>query len=217
MAPPVGPADPAAAELLARGRLTVEGRLVDASNVTLFCSVELDGLSAQAVYKPVSGERPLWDFPDGTLAGREVATALLSEASGLGRVPPTVLRDGPFGEGMVQLWVETGDEELIDVRSPQDVPDGWRIVLHAHDRLGEPAVLAHADHPGMRDLAVLDIVANNTDRKGGTSWPAPTGRCTAWTTASACTPSRSCAPCCGAGSVTRCPPTPWRSCARFPA
>ncbi|GAA3797993.1 MULTISPECIES: SCO1664 family protein [Amycolatopsis] len=167
MAPPVGPADPQARELLTRGRLTVEGRLVDASNVTLFCSVELNGLSAQAVYKPVSGERPLWDFPDGTLAGREVATALLSEAAGLGRVPPTVLRDGPFGEGMVQLWVETGDEELIDVRSPKDVPDDWRIVLHAHDRAGEPAVLAHADHPGMRDLAVLDIIANNTDRKGG--------------------------------------------------
>ncbi|TVT16319.1 SCO1664 family protein [Amycolatopsis rhizosphaerae] len=167
MAEDLHPTDPAARQLIERGRIEVEGRLVDASNVTLFCSIELDGVRANAVYKPVSGERPLWDFPDGTLAGREVATYLLSAASGLGSIPPTVLREGPFGEGMVQLWVETSDEELIDVRPPAEVPEDWRIVLHAHDRLGEPAVLAHADHPGIRDLAILDIIANNTDRKGG--------------------------------------------------
>jgi uncharacterized repeat protein (TIGR03843 family) len=167
VAKPLTPTDPEAKHLIAHGRLEVEGRLVDASNVTLFCSVELDGLSANAVYKPVSGERPLWDFPDGTLAGREVATYLLSDASGLGRIPPTVLRDGPFGSGMVQLWVETTEEELVDIRPPNEVPRDWRVVLHAHDRLGEPAVLTHADHPGVRDLAVLDIVANNTDRKAG--------------------------------------------------
>ncbi|PRX44979.1 putative repeat protein (TIGR03843 family) [Prauserella shujinwangii] len=161
------PADPAARDLIRHGRLDVEGRLVDASNVTLFCAVELDGLSANAVYKPVSGERPLWDFPDGTLADREVATYLIAEAAGLANVPPTALREGPFGAGMVQLWVETAEEELVDVRSPDDVPEGWRVVLHAHDRVGEPAVLVHADRPGVRDLAVLDIVVNNTDRKGG--------------------------------------------------
>ncbi|PXY22513.1 SCO1664 family protein [Prauserella muralis] len=161
------PADPAAKELVARGRLDVEGRLVDASNVTLFCSVELDGLSANAVYKPVRGERPLWDFPDGTLAGREVATYLIAEAAELASVPPTVLRDGPFGEGMVQLWVETAEDDLVDVCAPEELPEGWRVVLHAHDRLGEPAVLAHADSPGVRELAVLDVVVNNTDRKGG--------------------------------------------------
>ncbi|SFQ54891.1 conserved hypothetical protein [Amycolatopsis arida] len=165
--PEFDPADPAARDLIAKGRLTVEGRLVDASNVTLFCSVELDGVTANAVYKPVAGERPLWDFPDGTLAGREVATYLIAADSGLGHVPPTVLRDGPFGEGMVQLWVETTDEELVDVLPPARLPEGWRVVLHAHDRSGEPAVLAHADHPGIRELAVLDVVVNNTDRKGG--------------------------------------------------
>jgi uncharacterized repeat protein (TIGR03843 family) len=161
------PSDPAAKHLITHGRLDVEGRLVDASNVTLYCGVELDGMSGHAVYKPVSGERPLWDFPDGTLAGREVATALLSEASGIGHIPPTVLRAGPYGAGMVQLWVATTGEELIDVVPPAEVPEGWRVVLRAHDRLGEPAVLAHADRPGIRDLAILDIIANNTDRKGG--------------------------------------------------
>lgn len=170
------PNDPAAKNLVAQGRLEVEGRLVDASNVTLFCTIELDGVRANAVYKPVAGERPLWDFPDGTLAGREVATYLVAEAAELGVVPPTVLRDGPFGEGMVQLWVDTGDDELVDVRAPGDVPDDWRVVLHAHDRAGEPAVLAHADRPGMRELAVLDVVVNNTDRKGGHVLPGSDGR-----------------------------------------
>jgi uncharacterized repeat protein (TIGR03843 family) len=163
----VEPTDPAARDLVSRGRLEVEGRLVDASNLTLFCTLELDGLTANAVYKPVVGERPLWDFPDGTLAGREVATFLVSDAAQLGGIPPTVLRDGPLGEGMVQLWVETDDRELIDVRAPEELPPGWRVVLHAHDRTGEPAVLAHADHPDVRELAVLDVVVNNTDRKGG--------------------------------------------------
>lgn len=161
------PTDPAAKQLITHGSLEIEGRLVDASNVTLYCAVELDGMTGNAVYKPVSGERPLWDFPDGTLAGREVATAMLSEASGIGSIPPTVLRDGPYGVGMVQLWVDTTDDALIDVCPPAEVPEGWRVVLRAEDRLGEPAVLTHADHPGIRDLAILDIIANNTDRKGG--------------------------------------------------
>lgn len=161
------PAGPAAKELVTHGSIEVEGRLLDASNVTLFCTIELDGLSAKAVYKPVRGERKLWDFPDGTLAGREVATYLVSEATGLGHIPPTVLRDGPFGEGMVQLWVETEDADLVDVCSPDKLPEGWRVVLHAHDQAGEPAVLAHAGDDRVRELAVLDIVVNNTDRKGG--------------------------------------------------
>lgn len=159
--------DPAAAELIGEGRIDVEGRIVEASNVTLFCTVELNGVSAHAVYKPIAGERKLWDFPDGTLAGREVATYLISEAAGLARVPPTVLRDGPFGEGMVQLWVDTTEEEMVDVRAPEDVPSDWRVVLHAHDRLGGPAALVHTGARQVQELAVLDVVVNNTDRKGG--------------------------------------------------
>lgn len=170
------PAGDAAKELVTHGRIDVEGRLVDASNVTLFCTIELDGVSANAVYKPIKGERRLWDFPNGTLAGREVATYLIAEATGLGQIPPTVLRDGPVGEGMVQLWIDTTDDELVDVCAPNELPPGWRVVLHAHDRFGEPAVLAHADHEGVRELAVLDIVANNTDRKGGHLLPGTDGR-----------------------------------------
>lgn len=165
---PVLPRDADACDFLLDGEIEVEGRLVDASNATLFCSITAGGRDAHCVYKPVSGERPLWDFPDGTLAGREVAAYLISQASGLAVVPPTVLRPGPFGPGMVQLWVDTSEgEELVDVLAARDVPEGWRVVLHAHDRFGEPAVLAHADHPGIRAMAALDVVLNNTDRKGG--------------------------------------------------
>jgi len=83
-------------------------------------------------------------------------------------VPPTVLREGPFGPGMVQLWVDTREgDDLVDVVAPGKVPDGWQVVLHAHDRFGEPAVLAHADHPSIKLMAALDVVVNNADRKGG--------------------------------------------------
>jgi uncharacterized repeat protein (TIGR03843 family) len=162
------PTDSGALELLARGRIEVEGRLVDASNATLYCGVSAAGVEAKCVYKPVSGERALWDFPDGTLAGREVATYLLAEAAGLHLVPPTVYRDGPFGPGMVQLWVDTKEGgDLVDVLNPADVPPGWRRVLSARDRFGDPAVLTHADHPSVCLLAALDVVINNADRKGG--------------------------------------------------
>lgn len=98
-------------ELLTKGELTVVGRIREASNAVLLCSVTYEGVSADCVYKPVKGERPLWDFPDGNLAQREVATYLVSEATGWGLVPTTVLRDGPYGEGMVQRWIETPEGE----------------------------------------------------------------------------------------------------------
>ncbi|MBB5152651.1 SCO1664 family protein [Saccharopolyspora phatthalungensis] len=169
--------DPAVRELLEHGRLDVRGRLVEASNATLFCGIEADGMSAECVYKPVRGERPLWDFPDGTLAGREVASYLLSEATGWRLIPPTLLRDGPFGPGMVQLWVDTDEEsQLVDIVAPDEVPDGWLSVLRAQDHRGDPVVLAHADHEQLRRLAVLDVVINNADRKGGHILHSPDGR-----------------------------------------
>jgi hypothetical protein len=97
--------DPRDIEALQHGELTVRGQIRDASNAVLYCEAVHGGRTVACVYKPVAGERPLWDFPDGTLAQREVAAYLVSEATGWGLVPPTVLRDGPYGEGMVQLWV----------------------------------------------------------------------------------------------------------------
>ena len=141
----------AALRLLREGWLEVEGRLVDASNATLYCSTTLDGVTAACVYKPVRGERPLWDVPDGTLAGREVATYAVSEATGWDLVPPTVLRDGPFGPGMCQLWIDVDPE--VDL-----------------------AALARSDHPDLRRMAVLDAVVNNADRKGGHLLPTDDGR-----------------------------------------
>jgi uncharacterized repeat protein (TIGR03843 family) len=140
-----------ALRVLEHGELTVEGRLVDASNATLYCAVALDGVTAACVYKPIRGERPLWDFPDGTLAGRELSAYLVSAASGWAIVPPTVMREGPFGPGMCQLWVDTDDD--VDL-----------------------AVLARSEHPDLRRMAVLDAVLNNADRKGGHLLPTTDGR-----------------------------------------
>jgi uncharacterized repeat protein (TIGR03843 family) len=132
-----------ALELLERGTLTVEGRLVDASNATLFCTVKSHGTQAQCVYKPVAGERPLWDFPHGTLAGREVAAYAVSRAAGWNFVPPTVMRDGPFGPGMCQLWIDLDPEvDLI-------------------------ALARRKDDQRLREMAVFDAVINNADRKIG--------------------------------------------------
>jgi uncharacterized repeat protein (TIGR03843 family) len=143
--------EPAVLDLLSTGRLEVEGRLVDASNVTMYCSVTGGGSEAACVYKPVAGERPLWDFPEGTLAGREVAAYAVSRASGWNVVPPTVYRDGPFGPGMCQLWIDT-------------------------DPAVDTVALAHStDDPALRQMAVFDAVINNADRKIGHLLPARDG------------------------------------------
>jgi uncharacterized repeat protein (TIGR03843 family) len=162
--------------LLRQGEITVEGRLVDASNATLFCEIAHDGVEARCVYKPVAGERPLWDFPEGTLAGRERAAYAVSTATGWDVVPPTVLREGPFGPGMVQLWMDVDPAvDLVDVVDPERVPVGWLRVLDALGSGGRPVVLAHADDERLRRMAVLDIVLNNADRKGGHVLPLPNG------------------------------------------
>lgn len=150
---------------------------MEASNATLFCEISHAGTSAHCVYKPVAGERPLWDFPDGTLAAREVAAYAVSEATGWDIVPPTVLREGPFGAGMCQLWVDVDPEvSLVDVMSPRKLPDGWLCVLDALGPGGRPVVLGHADDIRLKRMAVLDAVLNNADRKGGHVLPLPDGR-----------------------------------------
>src|SRR6266550_2515314 len=98
-------------ELLAQGELNVQGMLPWSSNYTLLTTVQNNGLEGLAVYKPRRGERPLWDFPRGTLCDREVAAHLVSEALGWGIVPLTIMRDGPAGVGMLQRFVDHDPEE----------------------------------------------------------------------------------------------------------
>ncbi|MBS2938082.1 SCO1664 family protein [Nocardioides sp. J2M5] len=154
------------------GEITLHGRVLPASNATFVG--EVDGV--RVVYKPVAGERPLWDFPDGTLAAREVAAHAVSEALGWDVVPPTVLREGPHGIGMVQLWRdEDPDQAPVDIVAEGTVPDGFRHVfdgLDAHDR---GVSLVHEDSPALRRMAVFDVVVNNADRKGGHVLPMPDG------------------------------------------
>ncbi|MDF3289041.1 SCO1664 family protein [Streptomyces silvisoli] len=163
-------------ELLAKGELTVRGQVREASNAVLYCTVQYDGGKANCVYKPIAGERPLWDFPDGTLAAREVAAYLVSDATGWDLVPPTVLRDGPYGEGMCQLWIEADPgAELLALVEDDEPGDGWRAVAFAEVGEGRTALLVHADDERLRRLAVLDSVINNADRKGGHLLPTADG------------------------------------------
>ena len=135
-------------EILREGDLEVLGRVLASTNQALFCRLSRPCPDPEppaivdAIYKPVRGERPLDDFPDGTLCRREVAAHLLSEATGWAIVPPTVMRNGPFGEGMVQLWIDV--DESIDV-----------------------IALVIDDDPRLRRIAIFDAMVNNTDRKGG--------------------------------------------------
>jgi uncharacterized repeat protein (TIGR03843 family) len=149
---PAGLAEQDVLDLLSAGSLEVAGRLVDASNVTMYCKISGDAGEVACVYKPVAGERPLWDFPEGTLAGREVAAYAVSRAAGWNVVPPTVYRDGPFGPGMCQLWIDTDD--TVDL----------------------VALSRRSDHATLRQMAVFDAVVNNADRKIGHLLPAPGGR-----------------------------------------
>jgi uncharacterized repeat protein (TIGR03843 family) len=169
--------DDAVLRLLAQGDLTLQGRVVTASNVTLVGRVEDGPRSLPCVYKPVAGERPLWDFPDGTLAAREVAAYEVSRLGGFDLVPPTVLRDGPAGRGMCQQWVEVAeDDPPVDVLPADALPPGWLPVVTGEDPQGREVVLAHRDEPALRAMSLLDAVLNNADRKGGHVLRGPAGR-----------------------------------------
>lgn len=125
--------------ILETGELEILGRLVDASNASLLCKLPNE---SQVIYKPIAGERPLWDFPDGNLASREVAAFYVSEIGGFGVVPQTIMRDGPFGLGAVQEWITTSED--IDVIE-----------------------IAQSSNERIRNLALFDIIINNADRKFG--------------------------------------------------
>ncbi|WP_276514510.1 SCO1664 family protein [Nocardia huaxiensis] len=165
---------------LRTGAMTVIGQVTTASNATLVCEIGDGDAPLRVVYKPVRGERPLWDFPDGTLAGREVAAYLVSEALGWGVIPETVLRDGPFGPGMVQRWIDGPDDRVgpdpVDLCPVGEIPDGYREVLRALDPSGQPVSLVHSEESGLYRMAVLDVLINNADRKGGHALAGAGGR-----------------------------------------
>ena len=136
--------------ILKNGELVITGRLIDASNATLLAECSFDDVKIKCIYKPVSGERPLWDFPDGNLANREYAAFLISELMEFNIVPLTILRDGPYGIGMVQEWIEI--DESVDL-----------------------AKFFSTDNPELRKMALFDAIINNTDRKIGHLLPREDG------------------------------------------
>ncbi len=137
--------------LFVNGGLIVTGRLIDASNATLYAKVTLGSEESACIYKPVAGERPLWDFPDGTLADREYAAFLVSDFLELDIVPLTILRDGPYGIGMVQEWIDIDDS--VDL-----------------------AEFFSKDLDSLRAMALFDAIINNTDRKIGHLLPTEGGK-----------------------------------------
>lgn len=130
-----------APEWLRTGTVVGIGRIAAGSNATFAVSLQCDGAEQFAIYKPRAGERPLWDFPDGTLYQREAATYLTAQALGWDMVPPTVVREGPYGVGSFQLYCE-----------PDAKRDFWRVRRKRRDDL--------------RRIAIFDIITNNADRKG---------------------------------------------------
>ena len=140
----------------------VIGQMVNASNSTLV--VELD--SERFIYKPRSGERPLWDFPDHTLHLRERAAFVVSHMLGWDVVPETTIKEGPYGIGSFQKWIEA-EPATVDIFPPNTVPNGWLTIITGIDEEGKQVTLAHEDSPRLRQIAVFDALINNADRKAG--------------------------------------------------
>ncbi len=154
------------------GELVLHGRILPASNATFVGTID----SIAVVYKPIAGERPLWDFPDGSLADREVAAYLVSQATGWDIVPRTWLRDGPHGRGMVQVWREPEDGPgAVDVVPAGSAPEGWLRVFDGLDAEDREVSLVHEDSVPLRRMALFDALVNNADRKGGHVLAMPSG------------------------------------------
>ncbi len=176
VAPAAGPEHPALATVLpsvrlGRDELEITGRLLSASNATFLAQLRTQDLDVACVYKPTQGERPLWDFPRSTLGRREVAAYEISRAAGFDCVPVTAFVDGPLGPGSLQLWVDSEDDavaDLVDLVPSRQVPSqGWFRCVEGLDADDSAVCVIHADHPGLRRMAVFDVVVNNADRKGG--------------------------------------------------
>ena len=156
------------------GELELVGRITVASNATFLATIG----EVSVVYKPVAGEQPLWDFPDGTLAHREVAAYLVSEAFGWDVVPTTILRDGPLGPGMVQLWQRARPGAGPGRHRPRGGRARGGLARRCSTGIDEddrPVTLIHEDSPALRRMAVFDVVVNNADRKGGHILPTTDG------------------------------------------
>ena len=158
------------------GALTLHGRVMPASNATFVGTLHAAGEEIEVVYKPIRGERPLWDFPDGNLAHREVAAYLVSAATGWDIVPETWLGDGPHGTGMLQRWCTVDDDqEPVTIVPAGRVPAGWCHVFDGVDADDRAVALIHEDTAALRRIAVFDVMVNNADRKGGHVLPMPGG------------------------------------------
>jgi uncharacterized repeat protein (TIGR03843 family) len=166
-----GPHHPALTTEIGSGELQVVGRLMQASNATFLSRLRTETDEIDCVYKPIKGERPLWDFPTHTLGLREVAAYEVSRIGGFDVVHVTVLVDGPAGPGSLQIWVDTteGDNErLVDLVPTRTLPKaGWFDVVDGLDPYETSVSVVHADHPDLRLMAVFDVLVNNADRKGG--------------------------------------------------
>lgn len=162
------------------GDLVLDGRVMPASNATFLGRLCTPDGEVRVVYKPVAGERPLWDFPGAVLAHREVAAYVVSEAYAGGAfpgvVPRTWLGDGPHGPGMLQAWQEPDEEQAAVTIVPEgQVPEGYLHVFDGYDASDRVVSLVHEDTAALRRVAVLDVVLNNADRKGGHVLEMPDG------------------------------------------
>ncbi|MGI8457375.1 MAG: SCO1664 family protein [Propionibacteriaceae bacterium] len=166
-----GTSHPALTAVLGSGELQLTGRLMSASNATFLAELTCGEVVTQCVYKPIGGERPLWDFPRGTLGLREVAAYEVSRLGGFDVVPVTVLADGPLGTGSLQVWVEEDPaqtEAVVDLVPTRTLPrEGWFDVVEGTGVRDESVSVIHADDPRLRMMAVFDALINNADRKGG--------------------------------------------------
>lgn len=144
---------------------------MQASNATFLAELSSGDEVTQWVYKPVEGERPLWDFPHRTLGLREVAAYEVSRIGGFDCVPVTVFVEGPLGPGSLQAWVDIDQQQtdqLVDLVPSNRVPKrGWFSCVDGLDSHDRPISVIHADVPLLRRLAVFDVLINNADRKGG--------------------------------------------------
>jgi len=156
---------------LTEAELQITGRLMQASNATFLAELTTGGGTTEWVYKPVEGERPLWDFPHRTLGLREVAAYEVSRIGGFDCVPVTLYVDGPLGPGSLQAWIDSEEDavaELVDiVPARKGPPAGWFTCVDGLGADDRPVSVIHADDPRLRNLAVFDVLVNNADRKGG--------------------------------------------------